>query len=87
VFPIGGLSRIAPEHYAATSLPWPGIFRAFENNACLQAFLNVIVMISFAINSYLTGTFCHMEILSPGPEVVILNGARRSPGQSEGEAE
>ena len=59
---------------------WPGIGIAkiylarpdgfnlgtFENNACLKALLDMIVMVSFAINGYYAGTFRHMAILAPG---------------------
>jgi hypothetical protein len=40
-------------------------FRTLENNACLKAFLDMIVVISLAINRYYAGTLRHMKILAP----------------------
>jgi len=35
-----------------------------ENNACLKAFLDTIIMVSLTIDRYYAGTFRHMAILA-----------------------
>ena len=59
---------------------WPGIgiaqiylacpdrlnFGTLENNSCLKAFLDMVVVVSFAINGNYAGTFRHIAILAPG---------------------
>ena len=59
---------------------WPGIgitqiyfacpdglnLGTLEDNSCLKTLLDMIVVVSFAINGYHAGTFCHMAILAPG---------------------
>jgi len=40
--------------------------RTPEHNACLKGFLDMIVVVGFAIDSYHAGTLRHIEILAPG---------------------
>jgi hypothetical protein len=41
--------------------------RTLENNSCLKCFLNMVIVISFAIDGYHAWTFRHTEILAPRP--------------------
>jgi hypothetical protein len=43
--------------------------RALKDNSRLKAFLDMVVVISLAINRYRAGTFRHMEILALAREV------------------
>jgi hypothetical protein len=40
--------------------------RTLEHNACLKGFLDMIVVVGFAIDCYYAGTLRHIEILAPG---------------------
>jgi len=48
-----------------------------EDNTHLNGFQDMIVVISFAVNSYCPGTFWHMEILVLGCRVSNLLGKER----------
>jgi hypothetical protein len=48
--------------------------RTLQDDSCLKAFLDMVVVISFAINGYHAGTFRHTEILAPGHRASNLRG-------------
>jgi hypothetical protein len=48
--------------------------RTLEDDSCLKAFLDMVVVISLAIDGYHAATFRHTEILAPGHRASNLRG-------------